>query len=345
MKLATSFAASVFVCLAAGCGGTTLQSQLDAGPPAPTAEAACTARATAECTLRDGCSNHWLITRTYGDLATCIARLHDTCVASLAAPNTAITATIVQACATAYPSIACNDYLNGNLPASCLAQPGPGANGTACRYASQCQSGYCAVNTGSACGACAAPPVAGALCDGAGGVDGCGGHGMACVGASFDTAGHCNALVPMGGTCDTTHECAAGLSCTPVATTAMNRTCQPAGSTLTTMCAQATNPGCDTAHGLTCNGMTHLCTAETLAQPGQACGINADGSFTSCAAGGDCMGYVAGTNPHGVCRAAAADGAACDRHSGPFCRTPASCVVMGAGTAGICQLPTASACH
>lgn len=253
MPLARTFAfALVFT---AACGADTTP-----GPTGPTATQACTALAQAECARRDACSNHFLIGRVYGDLATCEQRVRDACVTSLAARGTGQTPTNVQACATAYPSIACADYFNNtNLPPSCSAQAGTLASGAACRYASQCQSGFCAVPTGTSCGVCAARPSAGAPCNGPGAPIGCGGHGLTCAGETATAPGTCVAL------------------------------------------------------------------------------------FSSCANSGDCMGYTLATL-RGTCRATAADGAACDRVAGPYCRTPASCVTPASGGAATCTLPSSASC-
>ena len=313
-------------------------------PTGPTALAACTALAQAECARRDACSNGFLVTRTYGDRATCVARLTDTCVTSLAAAGTAQTPTRVQACAAAYPAIACVDYLNGNLPGDCASQSGSLAAGAACRYNSQCQSAWCAVQTGAACGVCGSQPMAGASCNGTGATVGCGGRGLTCVGESDGAAGTCAALVAMGATCDAAHPCGAGLSCRPVATTAMNRTCEPAGATVGAACGGAMNAGCDNAVGLACNTMSRTCQPITFVAAGAACGVLPDGGFAVCTNGGDCLGYTL-TTLRGTCRAAAAVGAACDRAAGPYCATPASCVTTGAGTAGTCQLPSATTCR
>lgn len=310
-----------------------------ASPSGPTAAQACDAFARADCARRDACSNGFAVRRAYGDLATCEQRVRDACVTSLGARGTGQTPANVTACAAAYPSVACVDLLNGtNLPASCGAQVGAVANGAPCRYASQCQSGYCAVPTGTNCGVCAARPAAGAACNGPGAPIGCGGSGLTCAGETAMAAGACVALGARGTLCDPTHPCGAGLSCTPVALTAMRRTCEPAGTTVGAPCGGPSAPGCDAALGLACNTMSRTCQVIALAAPGAECGLGADGGFTVCAAGGDCMGYSL-MNPRGTCRAAAADGAPCDRGNGPYCRTPASCVTAGDALTGTCALP------
>lgn len=323
----------------AACGADTTPA-----PTGPTATQACTALAQAECARRDACSNRFLIGRTYGDLATCEQRVRDACVTSLSARATGQTAANVMACATAYPAIACADYFNGtNLPTACQPQPGSLAAGAACRYASQCQSGYCAVPTGTACGVCAPRPVAGAPCNGPGAPLGCGGQGLTCAGETATTPGTCVAFGAMGATCDATHPCGSGLSCTPVGLAAPSRTCQPAGATVGAACGGASAPGCDNERGLACNTMSRTCQNIALVAGGAACGLGADGGFSSCANSGDCMGYTL-ASPRGTCRSAAAEGAACDRANGPYCRTPASCVTTGAGTAGTCALPSSATC-
>lgn len=327
------FALTALVLTLVACGGTVT------APSGPTAAQACASLAQAECARRDACSSHFLTVRVYGDLATCEQRVRDACVTSLAARGTGQTPVNVVACARAYPSIACVDVLNGdNLPTVCLAQAGSIADGAACRFASQCRSGWCAVPTGSACGVCAAAPSAGAMCNGPGAPQGCGGRGLVCVGESATAPGTCVARGAAGSLCDATHPCGAGLSCTPVAATAPMRTCQPAGATAGVACAGPSAPGCDNILGLSCNTMSRTCQSMTLVAPGAACGLNADGSFSVCAGSGECAGYTL-ASPRGTCSAPAADGSACDRANGPYCRTPASCVVTGTGTAGTCQLP------
>jgi hypothetical protein len=310
-----------------------------APPAGPTATQACEAYARANCARQQACSNGFLITRVYADLATCEQRTRDGCVASLAANGTGQTPANVQACAAAFPTVACADLLNGdNLPAACATPVGRLAMGAACRYAAQCQSSFCAVPTGTNCGTCGPRPSAGAPCNGPGAPVGCGGGGLSCVGETATAPGTCLALGARGSLCDATRPCGAGLSCTPVAVTAPRRTCEPAGTTVGAACGGASAPGCDGALGLACNPMTRTCATISVVAAGVACGLRDDGTFAACANSGDCQGYTLMT-PRGTCRASAAEGAACDRAQGPFCRTPASCVTAGGGTAGTCVLP------
>ena len=319
--------------------------------PAPGGDAgvdtACMASAQATCTMRDMCSmNHYGIARTYPDMATCVQRQHDSCVVGLSAPGTGNTPANVMACAAVLPTTSCIDFANGNLPASCLPPPGTVAMGGACRFNAQCTTTYCNITTGSECGTCDAVPTAGVPCDGPGARAGCGGRGLVCAGATSApfAAGMCAAYVTnVGGTCDATHPCGAGLSCTPVSAMAMNRTCQTAGVTVGAACGGATNPGCDGTQGLTCNSMTHVCAPFGVVAAGMACGAGTDGTFVHCAAGGFCMGYTT-ANPHGTCLAAATDGATCDRSAGPTCMATSTCV-GSAGTMGTCTAPSAVNCH
>jgi hypothetical protein len=349
--------AFIFAATACGSSNSPNTSDNDAGNDSgggPAADAACTASAQAQCALRDSCStNHYLITRTYGDMATCVAKLHDSCVAGLAAPGTGNSPANVMACASTYSSISCVDYLNGNTdayPAACKPQVGSLANGSACRFNGQCQSTFCAVPTGLECGSCAALPTTGTACNGPGAVSACGGHLLDCAGAISDDrgfiAGACQPYVTtVGGSCDTGHPCGEGLSCTPVSTTATGRTCQTAGNTVGAACGGATNPGCDGAQGFSCNGKTHMCQQIVVASAGTACGSGADGSFTNCLGDGDCMGATSTSNA-GTCRSSVADGAACDFVAGPKCASGSICVTGGGSTtAGTCTPPSAATCH
>jgi hypothetical protein len=66
-----------------------------------------------------------------------------------------------------------------------------------------------------------------------------------------------------------------------------------------------------------------------------------------CKAGGLCV-KAAPNDKTGVCKTAAADGAACDNDPaiGPPCLPPAKCVVPSgsSGTAGTCTVPNAATC-
>jgi hypothetical protein len=348
----SSWLLAVAALVAAACGSSTNGAD---GGGGMSADQACTANAQAQCARRAACSNNYLITRTYGDMATCVARIHDSCMNSLAAPGTGNTPATTMACASFYPSISCQDYLDGNTQTgACAVQAGSLANGQSCHFAAQCQSTFCSIPFGTECGTCGAVPAVGAACNGPGGVTSCGGHGLECAGADLTatppTAGACAAFVTtMGGSCDATHPCGAGLSCTPVLTTAASRTCQPAGA-MGAMCgtnsaASPMVPGCDGNQGLTCNGMTHTCAAITVAAAGAVCGVGADGTFTNCTNSGDCMGATS-MNNHGTCRAAAGDTSACNIATGPNCGAASTCVT-GGGTAvaGMCTFPSAVACH
>ncbi len=349
-KWMSALAAAIIVC--AGCGGSTSSTSADGGSTSGvTADQACTATAMAQCTRRAECSqNNYLITRTYGDMATCIARLHDTCMAALASNGTGNSPANVMACANAYPSISCTDYLNSSITTGpCAVQPGTLANGAACRFSAQCQSAFCGIPTGTSCGQCAAQPTVGAACHGPNGLSNCGGRGLACVGADVTatppTAGTCQAYVTMvGATCDTMHLCGSGLSCTPVSTTATNRTCQPAG-TLGTACNGASHPACDFNQGFACNGTTHLCAPINVVAAGMPCGTGTDGTYADCLGNGFCMGATSADN-HGTCAAASADTAVCNRAVGPSCGAASTCVSgNGSTVVGVCSFPQANACH
>lgn len=114
-------------------------------------------------------------------------------------------------------------------------------------------------------------------------------------------------------------------------------TCQTAVNMAGASCDSkaATMPDCDRRLGLFCSRTTNTCVAYTYADDGQPCGVVA-GGFAACNAGGLCV--LAAGATMGTCKAAVADGQACDDTNGPPCVVPAKCV------AGVCTLGNAAAC-
>jgi hypothetical protein len=99
---------------------------------------------------------------------------------------------------------------------------------------------------------------------------------------------------------------------------------------------------CDGTMGLWC--LDDTCTSVSYVGDGQPCGY-IGGGVSQCS-GGTCYSsagpYFSYAGPMtGVCKAFAADGAACDTAQGPGCMTGARCVTSG-GTAGVCTPPVAS---
>jgi hypothetical protein len=301
---------------------------------------ACAAVASAICHEMQMC-DPLILDANYGDEPTCETRNALNCNNSLVAPGTGASASSDQACASAYSSLSCTDYLNRNTPMACNVQPGSGGKDSPCAFSAQCQSGFCAIQPGVLCGTCApAPPMAGASCLM---LTNCG-TGLVCA------AGVCVAYAQNGAACNPrTAPCGAGLSCVGSTPTTMGK-CMTAATTAGAACDATlkTSAGCSTELGLTCNTVTKKCDMIVAAQPGQACG-GAVGSGTKGYEQVDCGKGGAATCVKGKCQFVAQDGQPCDTLNGPDCMPPARCIGSpngDAGTiAGTCKVPDASMCH
>jgi hypothetical protein len=319
---------TVAMLVAAACGGKTL---------APTTT--CGTYADAYCAKHQSCTNGVSITRDWGDMSTCVARVTLTCTDSLGATGTGQTAALVEQCTAGLPSYSCADFLDNNLPATCN-PTGPGAAGSACTFNAQCASGFCANDRYGTCGTCAAPPAPGDSCA----TSNCG-HGQGCY-WNDGVTNLCEPYLPAGSACGAygNPACAADLTCQGASsTTGRGGTCAPAVATLGGACGSVDVPvGCDSTMGLWCTD--HACVSVTFAGDGMPCGYIGSG-VTECR-GGACYSsagpYFSYAGPRtGTCRAYASDGAACDTSVGPGCLSPARCVTSGA-TAGVCTVPVAA---
>ena len=298
-------------------------------------DVACGALARASCTLRDTCTSGGNISRAYGDMAACLERETLACTLGATAPDTGSTTDTIEACVAAYATLACRDFFDNNLPAAC--EPlGRRKQNASCTFASQCESGYCNNNKAATCGTCANPPAVGASC-----LDANCGHGQVCD-ARTDT---CVSDELAGAACDNnTQPCGFALAC--VGNSTGVGTCTAETSGLGDACNGTAAGLCDAKANLSCTGDSgaRTCQAATFAGDGEACGAQPTGNI-SCAAGGACYdaaGMLARAGEPGTCKAAAADGAACDVDHGPACLAPARCVVAGGGSAGTCTLPMPS---
>jgi hypothetical protein len=309
-----------------GCGGGA----------AVTADQACSDLATARCNKRQSCTNGAGITRTYGDLNTCLQREKLSCVDALAAPSQGNTPAGSESCSTTIAGMSCADFLSGNATSACIFA-GALADGASCAFNGQCQSSYCTNEKLTACGTCG--PAPSGSCD----TTACA-RGQECVTDTTAMTMMCQTPGAMGAMCSKTLPCASDLTCVGTTPAAMG-TCQPAVAMSGASCdpRDATGPACDGTIGLHCNGKTKLCDAIQFVGDGMPCGTLTDGTFAACAGGGLCA--LAAGATLGTCKAPAADGAACDTDVGPPCLAPAKCVTGGASTtAGTCQLPGATAC-
>jgi hypothetical protein len=310
----------LFLGCAAGCGGSGSSSGVDQ---------ACANLATARCMQRQSCSNGASITRVYGDLATCLSREKLQCKIAFAASGSNRSLASTETCAAAYATQSCGDFYANIVPDECQIM-GTRASGQSCAFGAQCASDFCVDDKTSPCGSCGAPPLPGTSCLNSG----CD-QNQECVAGT----GLCQSYGASGDGCDDGHPCGGGLSCA-------GAMCQTAVAQLGASCGGKL-PGCDAFKGLSCAGMVGMksCVAIVLAGDGQPCGNQSDGSFVNCAAG-TCYtstGVVL-SGQTGMCKANAADGAACDVALGPSCVGPARCFVGGAGTSGVCTVPDASVC-
>lgn len=298
-------------------------------------DSACTDIAQARCDRFTACSSTAIQTR-FGDAASCVAQLKANCVAGLEAPNNANNTTHTEACATAIAGWACPDYLdNDSPPAACAQVMGTAATGAACVVAGQCQTGFCAIAPGSACGVCAALPKAGDACTA---LTTCG-VGLTCT---SDTK-MCVAFAAANAACGAGAPCGAGLVCVGAnAATSTQGTCQAAATTTGATCDPAlkTGTGCDRNAGLVCNSTSKTCQPATISPDGGACG-SVDHQSALCE-NGTCVG-ASGATP-GTCIANAGEGEACDTAQGPNCEAGTRCIVAAGTTAGTCENTDAAAC-
>jgi hypothetical protein len=297
---------------------------------------ACTDLAQALCAKRASCTGGAGITRTNGDMSTCVTREELSCTIALDAPDIGNTPSTVEACVAAYATYSCADFLNGNPPAVCTPSGGR-ANGATCAFNDQCQTAFCARDQNTICGACAPAPSPGDSC-----ASSACGHDQTCI----DATQTCAQEGDLNSACGAGAPCGAGLSCVG-STATVAGSCQVAVGMAGKSCGGAGNAGCDGSLGLYCAGAAgaKTCMLMTYAADGAACGLMSDGTRVGCKAG-TCFtsAGAAASDDTGVCKADAPDGAACDTMLGPRCAPPARCVLGGTGTAGICTVPDAKSC-
>jgi hypothetical protein len=308
---------------AIGCGGS-----------GTSIDKACTDLAQAQCMKRSSCTNGTGITRTWGDMSTCLTREKLACTIGLSAPQTGSTPATVEKCVAAFPNFSCADFLNNNPPAECI-PTGPKPSGAPCAFGGQCQSGYCDSNKTATCGTCGDAPPDGASCRNSS----CARQEQCAIRVLT-----CSMIPAAGDPCDNNAQpCGADSTCLG-SSAAMMGTCVAGSSTVGAACDNKTTT-CDGTMGLYCNAATS-CQTISEGADGAACGSLPMGVFAGCAAGGQCYNAtgVALAGEMGTCSAPAADGDACDILAGPPCLAPARCVVSGGGTAGTCTVPSGNTC-
>jgi hypothetical protein len=304
-----------------------------------TIEQACTMLGETECAKRDSCSNGANIKRAFGDMSTCVARATLLCTDALHAPGTGNSPALVQKCITDYGTLACNDFFDGKLPASCT-PAGSVATGQRCGFNGQCQTAFCGNLKNAVCGVCAPTPAPGDSC-----VTSACDHGQTCV----DSTMTCQENGILNSACGGGQPCGSSFLCvTPVSSVGdggSDGTCQHAISVMGAACG-GTMPGCDGSLGLYCGGTSgaQTCMTTAFAPDGQPCGGLSSTSFTQCLAGScfSSTGAITGGKMTGTCKADVTEGAACDSVLGPFCQMPSRCVPTGGGTAGLCMLANGS---
>jgi hypothetical protein len=315
-------APTLSLALALGC------SPANVGGGGDEAAVACGNFAFQRCTHLDNCSGTALQLR-YGDVPTCRSIYEAVCLAAVAAPSSGQTAASEADCAAQIPNWTCSDFIdNQNPPPACAQKTGGLANGAPCGLAAQCQTGFCGIAPGQACGVCAAAPKSGDPC---GQITTC---GMTLVCAPATST--CAAFAPEGASCAPGQPCISGFTCVGAnAKTGAVGTCEPAVTSGGDTCS-FTGAGCDLFDGLACNAVTSQCGIAQVVGEGLACGLVA-GQTASCASSGQCVA--------GACVAGRPIGAPCDLAAGPPCLDLLRCVVTAdGGTAGTCQGASAAGC-
>lgn len=286
----------------------------DATGTSASPESACAGAATKACAKFKSCASIF-IQSVYGDDATCAARVQLECLAGLRANGTGATPASAVGCGSAIEGATCEALLAGEVDA-CWVKAGTLSDGTACAVDTQCAGSNCRKGSDASCGACSTRGGAGATCA----------TNSDCQQPLECHGDKCVALGKAGAACSESTPCVSSLRCTGGACAkplAAGATCDPQDS------------ACDLIAGLFCNARTKVCATFTLAAAGAPCGL-IDGAFVGCTAGGECTGAT--LDKPGTCRAAAADGQACDDENGPRCIEPARCV------SGVCTLPDPNAC-
>jgi len=324
-------------CSSSGGGGTSSGGSSGGGLGAAQA---CSDYATAECNVRNGCTNGFAITIDFGDVSTCQSRLEASCANALAAPGTGSTPAHVEGCAQALGGQSCFDYFTNATPAACATPAGTLAAGAGCAFSAQCQSAFCAIESSEVCGTCQAAPQAGSAC---GGGVGCG-DGLIC----FSDSESCGVGVEDGGACSDHDACGAGESCVGLVDGG-HGTCVPRGG-VSAPCdpKEGTEPSCFGAGGIACvRGVRDAgtCLPISVETSGATCGTVAGQADAVCGTGGLCV-KSSPDGGTGACQGYVSDGQSCDSVLGPPCVTPAKCVpATDGGTAGTCTLPNGSLCH
>ena len=270
---------------------------------------ACADNATSYCNQLSMCSPY-LLSVQYGDVPTCQTQLSGAyCTDIVTAKGSGWTGAGLEACVAARQALPCQDFLYGK-PAPAACRPTGTLPMGACRYDTQCGSGYCSIPAGMMCGNCVTLGISGQVCATLADCDG----NLVCSGMN-----RCVAPAPTGGMCDPmTMPCANGMQC-------INGKCA-VGGMANASCDPDSGIGCDPNLGVYCSSGT--CSAITVAMVGSPCGISPPPPAV-CYGGGSCVA--------GSCVPPIADGQPCE--GGVDCTSPSTC------NSGTCGLFLASQCH
>jgi len=295
-----------------GKGAVEQARAIDEPRPTPrpvTLDQACGDFSAAVCGRMAACTP-FLLEAVYGDPATCSRRSTLQCKPMLAAAGSQAAAAQIEICAQALSLESCDEALDNPQPSACDIG-GALAEGAPCAAGQQCQTAYCKIPPGGACGTCVKRVGARYACA----ADGDCVAGLVCERGACAAPGGLDA--PCGG----------GLPPCSRALTCLSGACRKP-SPVGTRCVYPTD--CDGNHGLYCSVLTHLCTQTQVATPNQPCGIVHD-ALVGCSSGAACL--------RGRCIPAAADGASCDPLTGPGCALPALCL------SGKCVVPDPASCR
>lgn len=262
----------------ASADGSTSSDSSTSDSGGTTAQAACAALADAVCAKLQSCAP-FAVGATYGDAATCKARVALTCVPAFGATGTSATPAKTAACAQSVSGLACAAFLANQLGAACAVAPGTVASGGACGDDAQCASTFCARAPDAACGTCAAPTAAGDACV----------HG-ACSTGTVCPAGQTKCIAPgtgqVGDACTVQENCdlARGVGCNTqsgkcLALTLATSTCGASSITPTSYAVCPASGTCSAVFGGTC---------AAAAADGHACSASATGAH--CVPPAKCIG-------------------------------------------------------
>lgn len=296
---------------ATGHGGSGSGGADAGGIPAGGVEA-CTQSWSKICKELFGCAPVWVQT-VFVDEAACDKTMGEACAEAIYGPNKATVAQ-EQACAASFTMSDCSAlwrYYEGALLSPACHMEGTAIVGAPCSNALECQSGFCNIKPGDACGKCVARVPEGKPCNTT--TKPCE-AGIAC-------AGVCKKFGDIGVACDAQNPCHQDLSC-------LDKKCStslPDGSACDPL---SQGRECELYHF--CNTKTKECAPLVLGAAGTACGILPDGAIAACKVGSGCRIDDLATYA-GTCVATLPTGGACTTKDtylwgqGP-CAYPESCI-------------------